>query len=125
MDDAQKLIHTFLSTPEGKAIAAFHLPYDTPGHFPEIVSHWSNKKIYISRWHEEDFKSIAETLVKQGSIATKEQYLNALPTERFYLHFLPFLQGMLYVGNTVQLDEEAIKHNSICSGCILYSLCTL
>ena len=31
MDDDQQLIHTFLSTPDGKAIAAFHLPYDAPG----------------------------------------------------------------------------------------------
>src|SRR5437762_3098642 len=79
MDEEQKLIHTFLSTPDGKAIAAFHLPYNTPGHFPEIVNHWNSKKIYISRWGEEDFISIAETLMKQGAIANKEQYLNTLP----------------------------------------------
>src|ERR1044072_8970355 len=29
MDDSQQLIHTFLSTPDGKAIAAFHLRYTT------------------------------------------------------------------------------------------------
>ncbi len=28
MDDLQELIHTFLSTPDGKAIAAFHIPYE-------------------------------------------------------------------------------------------------
>jgi signal transduction histidine kinase/adenylate kinase len=109
MDDAQKFIHTFLSTPEGKAIAAFHLPYNTPGHFPEIVSHWRDKEIYVSRWNEKDFISIGETLVKQGAISTKEQYLGTLPKGQFYLHFLPFLQGMLYVGNTAQLGEEEIK----------------
>ena len=48
MDDSQKLIHTFLSTPDGKAIAAFHLPYDTPGNFADMVIHWQNKKNYIS-----------------------------------------------------------------------------
>jgi signal transduction histidine kinase len=108
MDESQKLIHTFLSAPDGKAIAAFHLPYDTPGHFPDVVNHWRNKKIYLSRWSEDDFISIAETLVKQGAIANNEEYLSTLPKGGFHLHFLPFLQGMLYVGNTTQLREEEI-----------------
>ena len=109
MDETQKIIHTFLSTPDGKAIAAFHLPYDTPGNFADMLSHWYNKKTYISRWGEIDFIGIAETLVKQGAIADKEQYLASLPRGGFYLHFLPFLQGMLYVGNTTQLREEEIE----------------
>ncbi|QEC70333.1 GHKL domain-containing protein [Panacibacter ginsenosidivorans] len=109
MDDVQQLIHTFLSTPDGKAIAAFHLPYDTPGNFTEVITRWHNKQIYVDHWSEAEFISIAEILVKQGAIATKEQYLNTLPGDGFYLHFLPFLQGMLYVGNTTQLGEQEIK----------------
>jgi len=108
MDETQQLIHTFLSTPDGKAIAAFHLPYDTPGHFPDVIDHWRCKKIYVRRWSEDDFISIANTLVRQGAIATKEQYLRTLPKGGFYLHFLPFLQGLLYVGNTDQLGQEEI-----------------
>ena len=109
MDNAQKLIHTFLSTPDGKAIGAFHLPYDTPGNFSVMLKHWRDKKIYISRWGEADFIDIAEILFQQGSIVSKEQYLNSLPKGGFYLHFLPFLQGMLYVGNTEKLKDEEIE----------------
>ena len=103
MDNSQKLIHTFLSTPDGKAIAAFHLPYDTPGNFADMVIHWRNKKNFINHWGEIDFMLMADILVKQGAIATKEQYLRSLPGEGFYLHFLPFLQGMLYVANTGEI----------------------
>ncbi len=109
MDNEQELIHTYLSTPDGKSIAAFHLPFDTPGHFSEIVDDWKNKKIYVGHWNENDFNGIAETLVKRGAIETREQYLNTLPQGGFYLHFLPFLQGMLYVGNTSELNEEDIN----------------
>src|SRR6185436_6150679 len=109
MDESQKLIHTFLSTPDGKAIGAFHLPYDTPGSFSVMLKHWLDKKVYISQWGEVDFIAIAEILLQQGSIVSKEQYLNSLPKGGFYLHFLPFLQGMLYVGNTTQLGEEEIE----------------
>ena len=108
MDDSQKLIHTFLSTPDGKAIAAFHLPYDTPGNFAEVIKHWRNKHKYIDHWGQPEFISMADTLVKQGAISNREQYLNTLPESGFYLHFLPFLQGMLYVANTTQLGNEEL-----------------
>ena len=106
MDEEKKIMHTFLSTPEGKAIAAFHLPYDTPGNVSQILTHWHNRKNYIDHWDEEAFTEFAHTLVKQGVLASPEQYLKTLPRGGFYLHFLPFLQGMLYVGNTNQLSEE-------------------
>ncbi|HEU4862120.1 MAG TPA: hypothetical protein VFT15_19885, partial [Chitinophagaceae bacterium] len=109
MDEEQQLIHTFLSTPDGKAIAAFHLPYHAPGNLKDVISHWREKRNYISHWSQVDFIGIAETLVEQGAIASKEQYLSSLPRHGFYLHFLPFLQGMLYVGNTEQLKEEEIE----------------
>ena len=109
MDDSQQLTHTFLSTPEGKAIAAFHIPYDTPGKISLILKYWQNKEKYLDHWDEEAFTEFAHTLVKQGALASPEQYLKTLPRGGFYLHFLPFLQGMLYVGNSTQLPEEEIK----------------
>jgi signal transduction histidine kinase len=109
MDDSQELIHTFLSTPDGKAIAAFHLPYDTPGNIGQILSHWQDKKNYIDHWDEEAFTEFAGTLAKQGTLASSELYLKTIPQGGFYLHFLPFLQGMLYVGNSTQLTEEELK----------------
>ena len=109
MDEIQRLIHTFLSAPDGKAIAAFHLPYDTSGNLSKVLSHWKDNKNYIDHWHESAFTELADILVKQGAIASPGQYLDTLPRGGFYLHFLPFLQGMLYVGNTTRLDDEEIK----------------
>jgi signal transduction histidine kinase len=109
MDDSQQLIHTFLSTPDGKAIAAFHLPYDTPGNLSKVVSHWKDNKNYIDHWDETAFTELAGILVKQGAITSPHQYLDSIPQGGFHLHFLPFLQGMLYVGNTARLNDEAIK----------------
>ncbi|MBK5272408.1 MAG: hypothetical protein JJE22_15490, partial [Bacteroidia bacterium] len=109
MDESQQLIHTFLSTPDGKAIAAFHLPYDTPGNISKVVSNWKEKKNYIDHWDEEEFMQFAEMLVQQGALISAESYLKTIPHGGFHLHFLPFLQGMLYVGNTTQLGEEEIS----------------
>jgi signal transduction histidine kinase len=109
MDESQKLIHSFLSTPEGKAIAAFHIPYDSPGNIGQVLSHWRNKKNYIDHWDEKAFTEFANTLVKQGALKSPQQYLKTIPKGGFHLHFLPFLQGMLYVGNTTRLPEDEIK----------------
>jgi len=109
MDDAQQVTHTFLATPEGKAIAAFHLPYDATELTAEVINHWRRNENYIDHWTEPQYIVMADTLVKLGAIATREQYIHALPTEGFYLHFFPFLQGMLYVGNTIRFGEEEMK----------------
>ena len=109
MDEDQQLIHTFLSTPDGKAIAAFHLPYDTPGNLRNVVSNWKQNKNYIDHWDEAEFIQFADILVKGGALVSAEQYLKTIPKGGFYLHFLPFLQGMLYVGNTKQLEKEEIE----------------
>ena len=105
----QQLVHTFLSTPDGKAIAAFHLPYDTPGNLRKAIENWHLKEKYIDHWGEEEFTQFAKILEKQGALQSAEQYLKTIPRGGFYLHFLPFLQGMLYVGNTTQLGEEEIN----------------
>jgi signal transduction histidine kinase len=109
MNDEQQLIHTFLSTPDGKAIAAFHIPYNTLGNIKQVISHWRDKKNYIDHWDENAFTTFAKTLVEQGALTSPEQYLQTIPHGGFYLHFLPFLQGMLYVANTTQLSEDEIN----------------
>ncbi len=109
MDNELEQIHTFLSTPDGRAIAAFHIPYDTPGNINQVLNHWQQKENYIDHWDEKAFTDFAETLVKQGALASSEQYLQTIPHGGFHLHFLPFLQGMLYVGNSARLGEEEIN----------------
>jgi len=106
MDNVEQQVHTFLSTPDGEAIAAFHLPYNAPGRFTTMVSHWQNKERYVDHWDVKEFENLADVLVEQGSVPNKETYLNTIPHEGIYLHFLPFLHGMLYVGNTAMLNEE-------------------
>ena len=108
MDNSQALIHTFLSTPDGKAIAAFHLPYATPGNIAHVLSHWQSKQNYIDHWDESAFTEFAGVLVNEGGVVSAEQYLKTIPHGGFYLHFLPFLQGMLYVGNTTRLGNDEI-----------------
>ena len=118
MDDTLQQIHTFLSTPDGKAIAAFHLPYDAPGRTREIVSHWMNNQTYIEHWDETAFSELGDLLVQEGAMPSKEGYMKTIPGGGLYLHCLPFLQGMLYVGNAVKLTNEEIQLMSLLFSCL-------
>ena len=106
MDDSLSIIHNYLSTPDGKAIAAFQLSYDTPGFIEGLIENWRNKKMFLDHWDEVAMENFANILVERGIFRSAGQYLQTLPREGFHLHFLPFLQGMLYVGSLAQLSDD-------------------
>jgi|GEM_PF-177360 len=108
MDEQQKQIHSFLSTPDGKAIAAFQLPYHSAGELSKVLAHWHKNEIFKDHWDEATFVEWTKSLVNQGAIASEEQYSTAHRPVNLDLNFLPFLQGMLYVGSEAPLSEEEI-----------------
>ena len=101
MDEDNKQIHTFLSTPDGKAIAAFKLPFTAPGTPAQALAHWRKKEIFTDHWDEAAFKEWTANLVEQGVISSAEKYAPQQSPANLHLYFLPFLQGMLYVGSHV------------------------
>jgi signal transduction histidine kinase len=109
MDEEQERVHTFLSTPDGKAIATLHVPFDFD--LPLIangVDHWHNGEIYREHWDAATFiKSwTALSALSETSTASPQ---NEHPPENLYLHQLPFLQGMLYVGSEGPLTEDELQ----------------
>ena len=53
--------------------------------------------------------SLHKSLVQQGAITSGEKYLTENHPTDLYLHFLPFLQGMLYAGNTSPLSDDELQ----------------
>ncbi len=117
IDEEKELLYNYLNTPDGKAIstadgeliAFFQLPFETSGFFARLLSRWKEKKIYLEHLDKSGFAEIATTLVKHGVFATEEQYLSTLTHTDLDGHFLPFLQGMLYVANTAPLDADQLE----------------
>jgi signal transduction histidine kinase len=109
MDEEQEVIHSFLSTPEGKAIAAFQLPYESAGQLSKVLTHWHKNEMFKDHWDEGTFTQWTKSLVVQGAIESEEIYSTAHRPVNLHLHFLPFLQGMLYVGSVAPLIEEEIN----------------
>jgi signal transduction histidine kinase len=109
MDEEQQQVQSFLSTPDGKAIAAFRQPYNSPGEVSQVVEHWHQKKIYKQHWNEAEFIEFTKNLVQQGAITSGEKYLTENRPTDLYLHFLPFMQGMLYAGSTTALSDDELQ----------------
>ncbi|MBD0283946.1 MAG: GHKL domain-containing protein [Flavisolibacter sp.] len=109
MDEQHHQIQTYLSTPEGKAIATFQLPFHIQGFTQHLLSHWRSGQILTDWMDNTAFLKWADTLVEQGILGSKEQYLTENPPHELALHFIPFLQGMLYVGNVSALNEDEIN----------------
>jgi signal transduction histidine kinase len=109
MNETQQVIHTYLSTPDGKAIAAFQLHYNADtgnGVNQTALTGWRNKQAVTLNWTEKEFRAFSHNLVEQGELDTEEGYLTEHPPTGLDLHFFPFLQGMLYVGNTEPLSDD-------------------
>ncbi|MDX1587173.1 MAG: histidine kinase dimerization/phospho-acceptor domain-containing protein, partial [Balneolaceae bacterium] len=106
----EKQIEAYLSKPDGTSLAVMHLSFDSNNLTAETVKAWQNREISTHHWSHKEFLDFGKGLLDQGKISDLKSYQGAeKPPESLYLHFIPFNQGMLYVGSTDLLDEEEIS----------------
>ena len=109
VDEKKVRVRIFLTTPEGKPLGALNIAVDATVHTKNVVEHWRRKEVYTEHWDREDFISWMDSMIQLGQIRTKEQYMGTTaPPVSLNLHFIPFKQGMLYVGDAEPLPEEKI-----------------
>lgn len=106
VDEQGAEIRSYLSTPDGKALASYPIAFSREGFGHDLLVNWRKHQAYTDHWGEEQFKDYSKNLVEQGVVESQEKYMGALPAAGLDLHFVPFLQGMLYVGNVAPLNEN-------------------
>jgi signal transduction histidine kinase len=110
VDDQQKIAHMYFSTPEGKSLATVHLPFDISDLIRNATDHWRDGEVYVTQWNSEQFAEWIQTLLNHGQITTPDQYLGGIKLpELITLQFVPFSQGMLYVGSVEPLEDDQIS----------------
>jgi signal transduction histidine kinase len=108
--EEEQLVHAYMSTPEGKSLAVLHLSFEGEETTRKIVNSWRKNEVYTDHWDVKQFQSWVDSMVIQGQVEQKEQYQGSeAPPESLNLQFIPFLQGLLYVGSHDPLDESQIK----------------
>ena len=109
VNEAEKNVEVYLSTPEGKAIAALNLVFDSNELTKNTVEHWRKKRIFRTHWDKQDFINWTRSMMDIGQVKSAESYQgSASVPESLNLHFVPFKQGMLYVGDVNPLTNEKI-----------------
>ncbi len=110
VDEANKSVGVFLTTPDGKALGVLHLAFDSNELTSNTVENWRKKQVYKEHWNKEEFINWTKSMMKLGQVQNAETYQgSSQPPESLHLHFVPFTQGMLYVGNVTPLDEEKLE----------------
>ncbi len=103
-------IQVYLTTPAGKALGVLNLPFDANDLTRSTMDHWRKKKVYREYWDRQGFVNWINSMIEMKQVRDAETYQgSSSPPESLFLHFIPFKQGMLYVGNDTGLTEEKIN----------------
>ena len=110
VDETKEKIQAYLTTPNGKSLGVLNLSPDANEHIINIVEHWKKNQVYKEHWNKEEFINWTKSMIEIGQVQNVETYQgSSTPPESLNLHFVPFAQGMLYVGSVSPLTEEKLE----------------
>ena len=110
VDEAKSKAHVYLSTPDGQSLGVLKLHYPSLEFLSELVSSWKKGAFYKKHWDRDDFVRWTKLMMEMGQIRDENAYQgNDAPPSSLDLHFVPFEQGMLYVGCRSPLNEQQLQ----------------
>jgi len=110
VDNDQSNVRVYLTTPDVKPLGVLSLPIESGALTAIAVDHWRKGLVYNEHWNRDQFVRWTQSMLELGQIQNKETYQGSEnPPEALDLYFVPFTQGMLYLGNTSPLSEETIQ----------------
>jgi signal transduction histidine kinase/ketosteroid isomerase-like protein len=110
IDEPTEIVEVYLSAPDGHSLGVLNLKFNADPLTKNTVVHWRKGKIFKAHWNREEFISWTQSLMDQGQISDKNTYQGAAnPPKSLDLHFIPFTQGMLYVGSENPLNDRHIE----------------
>ncbi|HKK12599.1 MAG TPA: ATP-binding protein, partial [Flavobacteriaceae bacterium] len=109
VEEEKEKVRLYLNTPDGNALGVLNLSFDENELTSNTVKHWKKKQVYKAHWTKEEFIEWTKSMMKLGQVKSAEKYQgSASAPEALNLHFVPFNQGMLYVGNVSLLTDDKI-----------------
>ena len=102
-------VRAILTDPQGESLAILDLAPGTHPLTERVLESWEAQRQHSEQWDREAFVGWMDCLQEQGQYIERREYLGAdEPPESLCQHFVPFAQGMLYVGSTAPLPDEDI-----------------
>ncbi|MBT8382573.1 MAG: nuclear transport factor 2 family protein [Ignavibacteria bacterium] len=109
VNEENKKVQVYLTTPDGKSLGVLDLAFSSNEITKNTVEYWQKREIYKTHWNKEEFISWTKSMMEIGQVQNEETYQgSSTPPESLDLHFVPFTQGMLYVGDVSPLTDEKL-----------------
>jgi signal transduction histidine kinase len=106
----RQIIDAYLSSPSGTSLGVLHLPFHASELTMQTVEAWRNEKVHRQHWSQADFIDWTKQMMDQHQIESSRTYQGAdNAPESLDLHFVPFAQGMLYVGSLQALGDQDLE----------------
>jgi len=108
----EKIVQAYLSTPEGKSLAVLHLAFSENETTAKMIECWRNKTVYKEQWNREQFQNWVRSMYARDHYSITDEYATIDPlfgSTTLNLHFIPFSQGMLYIGGHEVIVESEIE----------------
>lgn len=105
----EQLVHAYLSTPEGKSLAVLDLGFKDDETTARMIANWKNKTVYKEQWDPDHFTGWMQSIYVPGYHSLRFQSsVSGMLNILFNVHFIPFSQGMLYIGGYDMLVDAEI-----------------
>jgi len=109
VNEEMEHVEVYLSSSEGQALGALDLAFDAHEMTERTVDSWRKKKVYHRHWNQEEFVNWTNLMIKAGQVKNQKTYQGMDEAlQSLDLHFIPFTQGMLYVGSTDALKNDDV-----------------
>lgn len=110
IDEPKSKARVYLSTPDGQSLGVLKLHYPSIEFVNEVVTAWKKEEFYMKHWDRDDFMGWTKLMMEMGQIRDEKIYQgNDAPPPSLDLHFVPFEQGMLYVGCRQPLNGQQLE----------------
>ncbi|HKJ80628.1 MAG TPA: ATP-binding protein [Ignavibacteriaceae bacterium] len=109
IDEDNAVTHVYLTTPEGKSLGVLNLSFGANELTTNAVEYWKKEQVYKEHWNKDEFIAWTKSMMELGQVQNAETYQGSSePPESLNLHFVPFAQGMLYVGDVFPLNDDKL-----------------
>ncbi len=110
MNESEQMAHAYLSTPDGQSLGVLDLAFEGAEITSKTVEHWRRGTIFMEHWDRRQFMDWVKTLQNQGQVQSADTYQAGQEApDSLTLQFVPFDQGMLYVGSREALSPEQLS----------------
>ncbi len=107
IDEHEEKIKAYLSAADGLSLATIQFSFTISNITIAMVSAWRSNQVYKAHWTGEEFHNWTDTLIEEGQVPDRYAYEDtSVGIKGLEMHFIPFSQGMMYVGNTQLLSAE-------------------